>query len=87
MLILVEALQPFFVLVASMGGLAILVLACARLDRWASTTPEEALEDLRRYGPLAAGLHVELLPEEQRWAVETARADRGTTDWLGRRTA
>lgn len=87
MLILVEALRPLFLIASVLAGLALLVLACARLDRWASCTPEEALDDLRRYGPLAAGLRVELLPEEERWAVEAARSAHGTTDWLGRRVA
>lgn len=87
MLIVVEALQPFFALAALGVVVVILVLAGGWLDRRVSSTQEEALEDLRRYGPSAAGLRVELLPEDQRWAVEAARASRGRTDWLGRRIA
>ncbi|MGB8021294.1 MAG: hypothetical protein WCF04_08710 [Candidatus Nanopelagicales bacterium] len=87
MLILVEVLQPFFAMTALLAVALLLVLAGGWLDRTTSSTPEEALEDLRRYGPAASGLRVELLPEDQRWAVEAARAARGRTDWMGRRIA
>jgi hypothetical protein len=58
------------------GAVALVVsttLVAAWLDSRAATEQQHALDDLRRYGPLAPGLRVELLPARQRAQVRQDR--------------
>jgi len=69
------------VMVLSLIGVATAIVATSLvggwLDRRSATEAEHALDDLRRYGPLAPGLRVELLPPAQRAQVMQARRKAG----------
>ena len=47
------------------------------LDRRATTERQQALDDLERYGPLAPGLRVDLLPSHRQADVNAARTRAG----------
>ena len=47
------------------------------LDRRATTDHQQALDDLQRYGPLAPGLRVDLLPPDRQADVTAARRQAG----------
>jgi hypothetical protein len=72
------ALDVVLMLVMAIGWVASIV-AFALVGGWAdrrlSSTAEQALADLRRYGPHAAGLRLDLLPPDVRTEVLRARRE------------
>lgn len=73
-----DVLLLVLMVVAGMAEIVAFVLVGSWADRRLSSTRQQALDDLQRYGPLAAGLRLELLPPGVRAEVLEARREHGS---------
>ena len=81
-----DALLMLLMVLAGIVEIVAFVLLGSWADRRLSSTRAQALDDLERYGPLAAGLRVELLPPEVRAEVLKARREHASRSSRGAST-